>query len=212
MIDRDRQEILNIAAYLPRMARLQPDAAAILCPDGTDSDGKVRYQQISYAELDRQSSAIARGLGHFGIQRGMRTVLMVKPSLELFTLTFGLFKAGVVPVMVDPGIGLRHLKGCLAQAQPQAFIGIPAAHAARLLLGWGRGTVKASDISGWVDYHWLDQYVVDGLGRVVSWMGAVGRKVQTGRVRQYVVMIIVSTLVLFVLITFFWNFTQAAVH
>ena len=135
-------EILNIAAYLPRMAQLQPDAPAILCPDGKGSDGKVRYQQISYAELDRQSSAIARGLRHIGIQRVMRTVLMVKPSLELFSLTFGLFKAGVVPVMVDPGIGLRHLKGCIAQAQPQAFIGIPAAHAARLLLGWGLGTVK----------------------------------------------------------------------
>lgn len=142
MIEQDQQEILNIAAYLPRMARLQPDAPAILCPDGIGSDGKTRYKKISYAELDRQSSAIAHGLGHFGIQRGMRTVLMVKPSLELFTLTFGLFKAGVVPVMVDPGVGLRHLKGCLAQAQPQAFIGIPAAHAARLLLGWGRGTVK----------------------------------------------------------------------
>jgi acyl-CoA synthetase (AMP-forming)/AMP-acid ligase II len=132
----------NIADYLPRMASLQPDAPAILCPAGRDSRGEVRYRQISYAELDQQSSAIANGLQQAGITRGMRCVLMVKPSLELFTLTFGLFKAGVVPVMVDPGIGLRHLKGCLAQAEPAAFIGISAAHAARLLMGWGRGSVK----------------------------------------------------------------------
>ena len=142
MIEENKKEFLNIASYLTRMARLQPDAPAILCPDGRGSDGKIRYQQISYAELDRQSSAIAHGLRHFGIGRGMRTVLMVRPSLELFSLTFGLFKAGVIPVMLDPGIGLRHLKGCLAQVQAEAFIGIPTAHAARLLLGWGRGTVK----------------------------------------------------------------------
>ena len=142
MIEQQPAEIVNIASYLTQMARQQPQSPAILCPDGIGSDGKVRYQRISYAELDRQSSAIARGLAHFGISRGMRTVLMVKPSVELFSLTFGLFKAGVIPVMVDPGIGLLQLKGCLAQAQPEAFIGISTAHAARLLLGWGRGTVK----------------------------------------------------------------------
>ncbi len=62
----------------------------------------------------------------------------------------------------------------------------------RFIDGWGRGTVKASEVSGWVDYHWLDQYVVDGLGRVVSWMGAVGRKVQTGRVQNYVLWALVG--------------------
>ena len=62
----------------------------------------------------------------------------------------------------------------------------------RFIDGWGRGTVKVSDISGWVDYHLLDQYVVDGLGRVVSWMGAVGRKVQTGRVQNYVLWALVG--------------------
>ena len=62
----------------------------------------------------------------------------------------------------------------------------------RFIDGWGRGTVKVSDVSGWVDYHLLDQYVVDGLGRVVSWMGAVGRKVQTGRVQNYVLWALVG--------------------
>jgi acyl-CoA synthetase (AMP-forming)/AMP-acid ligase II len=72
----------------------------------------------------------------------MRTVLMVKPSLEFFALTFALFKAGIVPVMIDPGLGVRQLKTCLAEAEPEAFIGIPAAHLARILLGWGRRTIR----------------------------------------------------------------------
>jgi acyl-CoA synthetase (AMP-forming)/AMP-acid ligase II len=63
---------------------------------------------------------------------------MVRPSPEFFLLMFALFKAGAVPVLVDPGIDRRALKQCLDEAQPQAFIGISLAHAARVLLGWAR--------------------------------------------------------------------------
>jgi acyl-CoA synthetase (AMP-forming)/AMP-acid ligase II len=67
---------------------------------------------------------------------------MVPPGLDLFPLAFGLFRAGAVPVLVDPGIGLKHLKACLGNAEPEAFIGVPKAHAARALLGWARPTVR----------------------------------------------------------------------
>jgi acyl-CoA synthetase (AMP-forming)/AMP-acid ligase II len=74
----------------------------------------------------------------------MRTVLMVPPGLDLFALAFGMFKAGAVPVLVDPGIGLGHLKACLGNAGPEAFIGVSKAHVARVLLGWARGTVRTT--------------------------------------------------------------------
>jgi acyl-CoA synthetase (AMP-forming)/AMP-acid ligase II len=61
---------------------------------------------------------------------------MVRPTPEFFLLMFALFKAGAVPVLVDPGIDRRALKQCLDEAQPEAFIGIPLAHVARVLLGW----------------------------------------------------------------------------
>ena len=132
----------NIAAFLPRIARERPNAPAIIFPEGRDSHGKRAYTHYTYAQLDAESDAIARGLALAGIGRGVRTALMVRPSLEFFALTFGLFKAGVVPIMVDPGIGAKRVKACLAEARPEAFIGVPLAHAARLLLGWGRGTVE----------------------------------------------------------------------
>jgi len=132
----------SIVSYLPLMAKRQPHALAIVCPDGRNRHGKVRYTHYTYAELDAQSDLIARGLATVGIRRGVRTVLMVRPSLEFFALTFALVKSGAVLVMVDPGIGLPSLKTCLAEAEPQAFIGVPMAHAARVLLGWGRSTLK----------------------------------------------------------------------
>jgi acyl-CoA synthetase (AMP-forming)/AMP-acid ligase II len=92
----------------------------------------ARYDvALSYAQLDVRSDAIAAGLARHGIGRGIRTVVMVRPSPELFLLMFALFKAGAVPVLVDPGIDRRALKQCLDEAQPQAFIGIALAQVAR---------------------------------------------------------------------------------
>ena len=121
-------------SHLPRMAKLQPDTTAIIFPKGN--------QRLTFQELDRLSDRICHGLIRAGISRGVRTVLMVTPSPEFFALTFALFKVGAVPVLVDPGMGIKNLKKCLTEAQPSAFIGIPKAQVARLLFGWARQTLK----------------------------------------------------------------------
>lgn len=135
------ESICNIAISLRTMADQRPDAVAIWEPAGRDAQGKRRFVSATYRDLDQRSDRIARGLHRYGIGRGDRAVLMVRPSIAFFALTFGLFKAGVVPVLIDPGLGRRQLKQCLQEAAPSAFIGIPLAHVARLLLGWGRASV-----------------------------------------------------------------------
>lgn len=142
MTGKDEAPICNIAAHLAKMARLQPDALAVVLPTGADAQGQRSYERQTYAELDRQSDLIAAGLTKIGIRRGMRTVLMVKPGPHFFGITFALFKAGIVPVLIDPGLGIAQLKTCIAQVEPEAFIGIRAAHLARVLLGLGRKTVR----------------------------------------------------------------------
>jgi acyl-CoA synthetase (AMP-forming)/AMP-acid ligase II len=127
-------DIVNIARPLTEMARLQPDTPAIIFLE--------EQRRLTFRELDQESDRIAKGLGRIGIARGMRVALLVPPSPELFAVTFALFKAGAVPVFIDPGIGARNMKGCLAEAEPEAFIGIPKAHLARRLLGWGRKSVR----------------------------------------------------------------------
>jgi acyl-CoA synthetase (AMP-forming)/AMP-acid ligase II len=129
----------NIAAALPRLARERPEQIAIRCPGRRLRSGMARYDiELSYAALDARSDAIAAGLGRIGVVRGTRTVVMVRPSPEFFLLMFALFKAGAVPVLVDPGIDRRALKQCLDEAEAQAFIGIPLAQAARKALGWAK--------------------------------------------------------------------------
>jgi acyl-CoA synthetase (AMP-forming)/AMP-acid ligase II len=132
----------NIASFLPLIASERPQAVAIACPTGRDRAGRTAYLRVSYRELDERSSRIARGLESYGIGRGARTVLMVRPGIDLFCLVFGMFRAGSVPVLIDPGIGRRHLRRCIDNAEPAAFIGVPAAQLAALALGWGRRTIR----------------------------------------------------------------------
>lgn len=125
---------VNISWPLTELALVQPDAPAIIFPQENRS--------LTYRQLDEESDRLARGFARLGIVRGMRTALMVPPGPELFALTFALFKAGAVPVFIDPGIGVKNLKGCLAEAAPEAFIGIPKAHLARRLFGWGKQSLR----------------------------------------------------------------------
>jgi len=129
----------NIASHLPAMAKLDPARKAIIAPD--DRGG---WRSISFGELDSLSDAFARGLQKIGITRGTRTVLMVPPSLDFFPLVFGLFKAGAVIVLIDPGIERRALLSCLDEVEPEAFIGVPMAHLARVLFPKPFRKVKAS--------------------------------------------------------------------
>ena len=95
------------------------------CPGSVGPDGFASYDVVfTYQQLEDRSNAIAAGLATLGIVRGTRTVVMVRPTPEFFLLMFALFKAGAVPVLVDPGIDRRALRQCLHEAQPQAFIGM----------------------------------------------------------------------------------------
>ena len=134
--------LVNVAAHLPEMARRQPCTPAIFFPEGRGRRGRVRYTHLTFAQLDAECDALAHGLEAIGIGRATRTALMVPPSPEFFALTFALFKIGAVPVLIDPGLGIRPLGRCLAEAAPEAFIGIPKAHVARLALRWARDSVR----------------------------------------------------------------------
>ena len=124
---------VNVSSHLTEMATAHPRWRAVVVPAGRDRANRVCYAHYTFRQLDRASDRIAHGLAEAGIGRGVRTILMVTPSLDFFALTFALFKAGAVPVMVDPGMGLLRMLSCLAQSRPEGFIGIPKAHLLRTL-------------------------------------------------------------------------------
>ncbi|GAB4172943.1 MAG: olefin beta-lactone synthetase OleC [Wenzhouxiangellaceae bacterium] len=131
----------HIADALRRQADERPDEPALIVPT-RKVNGRWRDRRTSWRELDRLVDRLAAGLQHHGLKPGMRVAFMVPPSLEFFALFFALFRAGAVPVLIDPGIGLKPLKQCLGEARPQVFIGINRAQIARLLMGWARRSVE----------------------------------------------------------------------
>jgi len=140
----------NIAAALATQAAQQGNNIAIHYPVSKRGDS-VQYEDASYSALHELSDDYARGLLEYGIDRGTRCALMLTPGLDFFALFFALFKIGAVPVLIDPGIGLRVLKTCLAEAAPQAFIGVGKAQLARQVLRWARGAklVTSGPKLGW---------------------------------------------------------------
>ncbi|MFL6591726.1 MAG: olefin beta-lactone synthetase [Luteimonas sp.] len=155
-------EPCNIAASLPRLARERPDQVAMRCPGA-----RGRYDvALTYAQLDARSDAIAAGLAQRGIGRGTRSVVMLRPTPEFFLVMFALFKAGAVPVLVDPGIDKRALRQCLEEAQPEAFIGVALAHVARAALGWAKSVrVRITAASRpWLADATLARVERDGIG------------------------------------------------
>ncbi len=130
----------NLCRHLVNAATHTPHALAVAVQK--KNFNKLTYQEINFARLNRYSDQIAYALNQYGLQSGQKAVLMVTPSIDFFALTFALFKAGIVPILVDPGMGIKNLKQCFNEAKPDIFIGIPKAHLARRLLGWGKETVK----------------------------------------------------------------------
>jgi olefin beta-lactone synthetase len=115
------------------MARRMPDAVAVVTPEKRQNGGR-QYRQWSFRELDEDSNHIAAGLLTMGAERGARIVLLVRPSFDFISLTFALFKAGVVTVLIDPGMGRKSLIRCLEEVEPDGFVAIPQAHAVRTFL------------------------------------------------------------------------------
>jgi acyl-CoA synthetase (AMP-forming)/AMP-acid ligase II len=125
------RHVVNISSRLKRVVEIAPYKRAVVYPAGRDKSSRVMYSHLTFLQLDRESDCLAHGMEKAGITRGTRTILMVKPGLEFFMIIFALFKIGAVPVVVDPGMGIRRMAGCFKEGRPEAFIGISPTHVIR---------------------------------------------------------------------------------
>ena len=117
----------NVVHFLAKQAEQNPQAAAVRAPAGRLSSGDIRYVERSFEELDAEVSATAHYFAKRGIYRGMRVLLMVRPGLHLIRVVFALFRMGAVPVVIDPGMGLRQFLHCVKHSRPEAIVGISTA-------------------------------------------------------------------------------------
>lgn len=138
----------NIASYLERRAQEFPYKRAIVFPHSRDAQGRVAYTHYTYQQLLQECDRSAYSFQNLGIQRNTRVLLMVKPSFEFATVAFALFKIGAIPVLIDPGMGVKRMIACIEEVKPEAFIGIPKAHFLKRLYSKAFKSSKTSIIIG----------------------------------------------------------------
>jgi olefin beta-lactone synthetase len=117
----------NIARHLPLMAAKQGNHPALKIPRARSRGGEIDYLALSFAELDAEVDAWAHQLTARGVVSGDRVLVMVKQGLPLIAAAFALFKTGAVPIVIDPGMGLKSFLNCVARSRPRVLLGIPLA-------------------------------------------------------------------------------------
>ena len=116
----------NISASLSHWAKVIPDQPAII---------EIRTKtEVTFKQLEEESNLIASGLLNQGLKKGDRVLMMVPYGSDFVTLTFALFKAGAVPVLIDPGMGKKNVLHCVKQSEPRGIIAVPLVHAIKSLM------------------------------------------------------------------------------
>lgn len=172
----------NISASLAHWAKEMPDQSAII---------EMRSKsQVTFRQLEEESNLIASGLLQHGMKKGDRVLVMVPYGMKFVTLTFALFKAGAVPVLIDPGLGKKKVLHCIKQSDPRGIIAVPLAHAIKTLLPtafksiqfsvtvgrkwfWRGSTLDQVKRSGQTDYQ-MDAASEDQAAAVLFTSGSTG--------------------------------------
>ena len=111
-----RTPLMNLGGMLHDAASRNPQKPAIICGD----------QIVSYELLDRSTDALAIWLLQQGLEPGARVAIHWCNSLEVVSLYFACFKAGLIAVPVNTrlkaseiGYILQHSKAKLCFSQPE---------------------------------------------------------------------------------------------
>lgn len=97
---------------LRRNARRYPDKVALV-------DGEVR---LTYRELDERCNRFAHYLLSLGFEKGDRVVTVCQNSHEFVTTFFGIQKAGLVWVPVNPALGPDDIRYILEHSEARAVV------------------------------------------------------------------------------------------
>lgn len=139
---------MNISARLTQNAKTFPDKKAIVFPHFHKTSQSYTYSSLTFKELDVLSNKFAYQLSKLGLKKGDKTLLFLRPSLDFPAMTFALFKLGVVPVFIDPGMGKANLLKCIKESAPIALIGEKELHFIKLLYKDVFKTIKHNVTTG----------------------------------------------------------------
>lgn len=101
-----------------------------------------KWKTLTYKNIFDQTQRFLRGLEAGRCTPGMTAAVMSPPAADFFPFALALLKFGIIPILLEPAIGIKKIGEILQESKPDIFIGNTLTHALRIIFGWGRNTVK----------------------------------------------------------------------
>ncbi|MCC7109665.1 MAG: AMP-binding protein [Deltaproteobacteria bacterium] len=113
--------LVNVVELLRAHGAARPGLRAI----DDKKTGRVR----TFGELCRDIEETAAALRAAGLVPGDRVALFVATGPEFVMVVYACLHAGLVPVLIDPGMGANSVLACVKEQAPKGLVGIAKAHA-----------------------------------------------------------------------------------
>ncbi len=101
-----------------------------------------KWITLTYQDIFDQTQRFIRGLEAGRYTPGLTAALLTPPSADFFPFALALLKLGIIPILVEPALGIKKIRDVYEESKPDIFVGNPLTHALRMIFGWGRKSVK----------------------------------------------------------------------
>jgi olefin beta-lactone synthetase len=129
---------MKLTEQFEQTAQNHPDKPAFIYLDSRTN----KWRTLTYRAIEEQTHRFLRGLEACSLTPGMSAALMTPPSVDFFPFALALLKFGIVPIILDPAVGLKKVGEILQESKPDIFIGNALTHTLRIFFGWGRNSIK----------------------------------------------------------------------
>ncbi len=79
------------------------------------------FEKITYSDLFNSILIYDISLKKQGLI-GKRVIILHPPNKEIISLIFSMFHIGVIPVFIDPNVGIKHLKTCIKNSNAEVIL------------------------------------------------------------------------------------------
>ena len=115
---------MSVIEALENVALNKPDTIGLKIPSRNIA-GHLCYQEKTFQEMDHNVNLLATHLLLKGFSKGQKVILMLPPGEDLIITVFAMLRLGAIPIVIDPGMGIKNLINCVKQSRPDLFLGIP---------------------------------------------------------------------------------------
>lgn len=86
------------------------------------------FESQTFEQMERQVEIYAQALYRSGVKPQDKVLVLIPNSPELLQYVFALFRVGAIPILMDPGLGIKTLLASIRQVQPDILLAVPKVH------------------------------------------------------------------------------------